>query len=231
MGRPLNHKYFGDNNPNSTNNDEATGGEGIASVTAPAGTLASLVNGTYTIPAASIGAPDIAGGKKAQLRVVVTGTTTYTVTVVSPGTGYTSAPTITFNGSVAGGSGSATPVATLTTSAIPNAISVQAITIGSTNRTSGNDIIRQTGSKRFQVRTQDGVAVCALVQATPSAAGQMAIVATDSSSKTYYVRKITNRLVTLTQFGSAGHEFANGKPVKWVLGSAVNGVSVTLANA
>jgi hypothetical protein len=229
MGRPLNHRFFGDNNQNATNNNEATGGEGVASVTAPAGTLGTLVNGTYTIPAASITAPQIAGGKKAVLSVVVTAATTYTVTVVSPGTGYTAAPTITFNGSVAGGTGSATPVATLTTSSVPNALSVQAITSGSTNRTSGNDIIRQTGSKRFQVRTQDGVAICKLVQATPAAVGEMAIVATDSASGTYWVRKITNRTVVLVQ--NSGSQFASGKPVKWTLGSAVNGVSVTLANA
>jgi len=229
MGRPLNHRFFGDNNQNATNNNEQTGGEGVASVTAPAGTLGTLVNGTYTIPAASITAPQIAGGKKAVLSVVVTAATTYTVTVVSPGTGYTAAPTITFNGSVAGGTGSATPVATLTTSSVPNALSVQAITSGSTNRTSGNDIIRQTGSKRFQVRTQDGVAICKLVQATPAAVGEMAIVATDSASGTYWVRKITNRTVVLVQ--NSGSQFASGKPVKWTLGSAVNGVSVTLANA
>jgi hypothetical protein len=229
MGRPLNHRFFGDNNQNATNNNEATGGEGVASVTAPAGTLGTLVNGTYTIPAASITAPQIAGGKKAVLSVVVTAATTYTVTVVSPGTGYTAAPTITFNGSVAGGTGSATPVATLTTSSVPNALSVQAITSGSTNRTSGNDIIRQTGSKRFQVRTQDGVAICKLVQATPAAVGEMAIVATDSASGTYWVRKITNRTVVLVR--NSGTQFATGVPVKWTLGSAVNGVSVTLANA
>jgi len=229
MGRPLNGRFFGDRNPNASNRAEETGGEGVASVTAPAGTLGTLVNGTYTIPAASITAPQIAGGRKAVLSVVVTAATTYTVTVVSPGTGYTAAPTITFNGSVAGGTGSATPVATLTTSSVPNALSVQAITIGSTNRTSGNDIVRQTGSRRFQVRTQDGVAICKLVQATPAAAGEMAIVATDSASGTYWVRKITNRTVVLVR--NSGTQFATGVPVKWTLGSAVNGVSVTLANA
>ena len=230
MGRPLNHRFFGDNNQNATNNNEATGGEGVASVTAPAGTLGTLVNGTYTIPAASITAPQIAGGKKAVLSVVVTAATTYTVTVVSPGTGYTAAPTITFNGSVAGGTGSATPVATLTTSSVPNAIAFQAYVTGGANRASGNDIVRQVGSKRFQVRTSDGLGVCKLVQATPANAGEMAITCTDSSGKTYYVRKITNRLVTLTQYGTSGWEFANGKQVKWTLGSAVLNTSVTISN-
>ena len=136
MGRPLNKKYFGNTNT------AGVGGEGVTSVTAPAGTLASLVNGTYAIPAASITAPQIAGGTKPTLNVVVTGTTTYTVAVVTAGTGYTTAPTITFNGSVAGGSGSATPVATLTTT-VGDAIVCQAITSGSTNRTSGNDILKQ----------------------------------------------------------------------------------------
>jgi hypothetical protein len=229
MGRPLNHRYFGDNNQNATNNTEQTGGEGVASVAAVTGLTGMTAGGPFTIAAADITAPQIAGGKKAVLTFTATSATAGTVAVVSPGTGYTSAPTVTVRGALAGGSTTATPTATLTTSSVPNALSVQAITSGSTNRTSGNDIIRQTGSKRFQVRTQDGVAICKLVQATPAAVGEMAIVATDSASGTYWVRKITNRTVVLVQ--NSGSQFASGKPVKWTLGSAVNGVSVTLANA
>lgn len=229
MGRPLNHKYFGDQNPNATNQAEQTGGEGVASVTAPAGTLASLVNGTYTIPAASITAPQISGGKKAVLSVTVTGATTYTVTVVSPGTGYTSAPTITFNGSVAGGSGSATPVATLTTTSVGNALAVQA-RFSSTNRTTGNDIVQQRGSKRFKVTSQDGTGVFTLVTRTPAAAGEMAILATDGGGATYWVKKICGRTCTLVNV-SGTPEFSDGVKVKWgFTASTVNRV-VSLANA
>jgi len=220
MGRPLSKKFFGESNPDDV------GGEGIASVTAPAGTLGSLVNGTYSIPAASITAPQITGGTKPTLSVVVSGTTTYTVTVVTAGSGYTSAPTITFNGSVAGGTGSATPVATLTSgaSARTNVIAPQAITVGSTNRTSGNDIMKQVGSKRFKVRSTDGTAVCKLVAATPSAAGEMAIVATDSQSNTYWVKKLNKNKVQLVRNSLVGAtwDIIDGDTAKWTItGSAV----------
>jgi len=220
MGRPLSKKFFGESNPDDV------GGEGIASVTAPAGTLATLVNGTYSIPAASITAPQINGGTKPTLSVVVTGTATYTVTVVTAGSGYTTAPTITFAGTVAGGSGSATPVATLTSgaSARTNVIAPHAITVGSTNRTSGNDIVKQVGSKRFKVRSQDGTAVCKLVAATPAAAGEMAIVATDSLSNTYWVKKLNKNKVQLIRNSLVGAtwDIVDGDTAKWTItGSAV----------
>ena len=211
MGRPLAKKYFGNTNP------QGVGGEGIASATAPAGTLASLVNGTYAIPAASITAPQIQGGSKPSLSVVVTGTTTYTVTVVSAGSGYTTAPTITFNGSVAGGSGSATPVATLTTTRT-DAIVCQGITSGSTNRTSGNDILKQVSTRRYKIQTQDGTAICTLKASAPSAAGEMAIVATDASSNTYYVTKLTKNKATLKR--GTGTIYADNTAVPWTLGTA-----------
>jgi len=211
MGRPLAKKYFGNTNT------AGVGGEGVASVTAPAGTLASLVNGTYAIPAASITAPQITGGTKPSLSVVVTGTTTYTVTVVTAGTGYTTAPTITFNGSVAGGSGSATPVATLTTT-VGDAIVCQAITSGSTNRTSGNDILKQVSTRRYQVQSTDGTAICTLKASAPTAAGEMAIVATDASSGTYYVTKLTKNTATLTR--GTGTVYTDGAAVPWTFGTA-----------
>jgi hypothetical protein len=222
MGRPLNHKFFGDLNYSFGG---MVGGEGIASVTAPAGTLGTLVNGTYTIPAGSIGAPDISGGVKAVLAVVVTGAAAYTVTVVSSGSGYTSAPTITFAGSIAGGTGTASPVATLTSGATArrNAIAPQ-VRIGGTNRTSGNDIVSQKGSKRFVCISQDGTGVCKLVAATPANPLEMAIAATDSQSNTYWVRKITKNKVELIQNTLVGAtwDIADGDNAKWTItGSAV----------
>ena len=211
MGRPLHKRFFGSTNTNGV------GGEGVATVTAPAGTLASLVNGTYSIPAASITAPQIQGGTKPTLSVVVTGATAYTVTVVTAGSGYTTVPTITFNGSVAGGSGSATPVATLTAT-VGDAIVCQAITAGSTNRTSGNDIIKQVSTRRYQVQSQDGTAICTLKASAPTVAGEMAIVATDASSGTYFVTKLTKNNATLTR--GTGTVYAEGASVHWTFGTA-----------
>ena len=237
MGRPLNHRYFGDLNFYTTGKD--VGGEAIASVTNPAGTLASLVNGTYAIPPASIGAPDIAGGVKPVLNVVVTGATAYTVVVVSGGAGYTSAPTITFAGSVAGGSGSATPVATLST-ALTNSITVTAYIpasgtagyisgAGGSSAVANADIVRQTGTRSYVVETSQGVGRCTLKATAASAAGEMNIIATDSASGTYYVTKLTNRKAYITR--GTGTQFATGDVVAWTLGSAVLNTSVSITNA
>ena len=89
MGRPLNHRYFGDNNPNATNQASATGGESIASVAAVTGLsgMTYLTGGPYTVAAADIGAPQIAGGIKPVLSFQPTSATAGTVTVVSKGTG------------------------------------------------------------------------------------------------------------------------------------------------
>jgi len=152
MGRPLNKKYFANTNYQDFGTANV-GGESVASVTAPAGTLADLETGTFTIPAASITAPDITGGAKPVLQVVVTGATTYTVSVVSAGSGYTSAPTITFNGSITGGSasGSSTPVATLTssTSARQNGIKCETQYGSGDSEITTGDIIKQESSKRY----------------------------------------------------------------------------------
>ena len=218
MGRPLNKKYFANTNYQDFGTANV-GGESVASVTAPAGTLADLVDGTYTIPAASIGAPDIAGGAKPVLSVTVTDVTTYTVTVVSAGSGYTSAPTITFDGSVAGGTGSATPVATLTATgtARQNGIAAYAMTVPAGNNLLG-DIIKQVSGRRYKVRTSEGVAVCKLVtDGVANAVGEMTITATDANGNTYYVSKLTGRkavLVRLTDDGSEVVSFPRKIPNK-----------------
>jgi hypothetical protein len=237
MGRPLNKKYFANTNYQDFGTANV-GGESIASVTAPAGTLADLVNGTYPIPAAQIGAPNVAGGAKPVLRVIVTGATAYTVEVVSAGSGYTSAPTITFNGSVAGGSGSATPVATLTSSgtARQNGLMCEAQIPGGSDNTAG-DVIKQVGARRFKVQTADGTAILKLVATENLADGQMSIRATDSAGGTYFVTKISNRKCTLVPAAnvwggtsSAGAQFASGATAKWTFGSAVLNTTVTLDN-
>lgn len=234
MGRPLNKKYFANTNYQDFGT-AGVGGESIASVTAPAGTLATLVNGTYTIPAGSIGAPDITGGAKPVLTVTVTGATAYTVTVVSAGSGYTSAPTITFAGSVAGGSGSATPVATLTSgaSARQNGIQVEAqIGSGGSEVTTG-DIIKQVSDIRYKVQTSDGTAVCKLVTTAALGENEMSITATDSTGGTYFVKKLTARKVVLVPIdGTQFPTNADGtyKSAKWSFTTTILNAQVTIAN-
>jgi len=230
MGRPLNKKYFANTNYQDFGTANV-GGESVASVTAPAGDLADLETGTFTIPAGSISAPQITGGAKPVLQVVVTGATAYTVTVVSAGSGYTSAPTITFNGSITGGSasGSSTPVATLTssTSARQNGIKCEA-QIGAGSEVTTGDIIKQAGSKRYKVQTSDGTAVCKLVTTANLGANEMSITATDSAGGTYFVQKLTARKVVLV--AGTGTQFATGTTAKWTFGSAVLNSAVSIEN-
>lgn len=232
MGRPINHKYFGDQNPNATNQAQQTGGEGVASVTIASPIAASLDAATTTV---TFSAPQIAGGKRATGTAVIDGNKDLTgITITSPGTGYTSVPTVTVVDSdnsetlnLTSGSGGVTIA--LTSSAVKNALAVQA-RYSSTNRTSGNDIVRQVGSKRFVVNTQDGQRVFTLVTRTPSAAGEMAILATDQGGATYWVSKLYNRTCRLVNV-SGTPEFADGVKVKWsYTASTANGV-VSLANA
>ena len=237
MGRPLNKKFFANTNLQDFGTAN-TGGESIASVTAPAGTLATLVNGTYTIPAGSIGAPNITGGAKPVLTVTVTGATAYTVTVVSAGSGYTSAPTITFAGSVAGGTGSATPVATLTTgaSARQNGIVCEA-QIGAGTEVTTGDVIKQVNTRSYKVQTSDGTAVCKLVTTEAKDANQMSIKATDSAGNTYFVAKLTSRKAVLVPAANVhggtttiGSQFVSGTSAKWTFGAAVVNTTVTIEN-
>ena len=235
MGRPLNKKYFANTNYQDFGT-AGVGGESVASVTAPAGTLATLVNGTYTIPAGSIGAPDITGGAKPVLTVTVTGATAYTVTVVSAGSGYTSAPTITFAGSVAGGTGSATPVATLTTGAAARQNGIKCETqygSGDSEITTG-DVIKQVSTKRYKVQTSQGTGTFKLVTTEAKAAGEMSIKATDSDGNTYFVAKLTARKVVLVPAalgGSAGTQFASGASAKWSFTTTIEDAQVVIENA
>jgi hypothetical protein len=212
MGRPLNHKFFGDLNPDNV------GGEGIASVTVGGVNNSS---GYTTGDAVTFTAPQIAGGTTATGTIVATAGAIVSITITNSGSGYTSAPTVT---AATGTLGTTTLTGVLTSgaSARRNVIIPQ-VRIGGTNRTSGNDILKQTGSKRFKVKSQDGTAVCALVARTPAAAGEMAIVATDSQSNTYWVRKITKNKVELVQNTLVGAtwDIADGDTAKWTItGSA-----------
>jgi hypothetical protein len=220
MGRPLSKKFFGESNPDDV------GGEAIASIVGVSGLTGMTANTSLSlaIDPAQITAPQITGGSKPVLTFVANAATTGIITIVSAGSGYTSAPTVSVFGNLsASGSGVATPAVTLVTGARANAISPQ-VRIAGTNRTSGNDIVKQVGSKRFKVRSQDGTAVCKLVAATPAAAGEMAIVATDSLSNTYWVKKLNKNKVQLIRNSLVGAtwDIVDGDTAKWTItGSAV----------
>lgn len=237
MGRPLNHRYFGDLNFDITGKD--VGGENVVSV-AVTGTFGGKTPATYDIPASVISAPQIAGGAKPTLTLTYLTASTATVAVVTGGSGYTSAPTITGAALQAlGGAGTGTIILTATlNTALTNAITCTAYIplTGTAGNISGNgtgaqtnsDIVRQVATRSFVVQSSDGVGRCTLKATAASAAGEMNIIATDSATGTYYVTKLTNRKAWITR--GTGTEFATGDIVAWTFGTAVLNTSVKITN-
>ena len=237
MGRPLNKKFFANTNV-AQFGTAGVGGESVASVAAVTGLsgMTYLTGGPYTILAADITAPQIAGGAKPVLTFQPTSATAGTVAVVSAGSGYTSAPTVTVRGSLAAGTGTATPTPTLTTTRV-NGLKCEAkIGSGGSEVTTG-DVIKQVNGRSYKVITSDGTAVCKLVTTEVKTANQMSIKATDSAGNTYFVAKLTSRKAVLVPAANVhggvttiGSQFASGTTAKWTFGSAVVNTTVTIEN-
>lgn len=240
MGRPLNKKFFANTNY-ATFGTENTSGESVASVALSGSTLAGMTAGTYNIPAASISAPDIAGGAKPKLKLVATSATAATVTITSAGSGYLTAPTITGTGfgALAGGTGGATATATLTSNSQSRQNGIKAETqYGSADSeiTTG-DIIKQVNTRSYKVQTAQGTGVFKLVTTENKNAMEMSIKATDSAGGTYLVAKLTAHKAVLVPTAnahggtsSAGTQFASGAVAKWTFGAAVANTTVTIDN-
>jgi hypothetical protein len=148
-----------------------------------------------------------------------TGAETFTVTTYSMTTGAAPAGTIVLT-TDSGDVGSSTNQ--------ENAITIYAkTTSGGTSQPA--DIIKQTGSRRYYVKTADGISVVTLKSTAVSAAGDATIVSTDSASGTYYVTKLTAHRAVLTR--GTGTQFDTGTAIPWTFGSAVQDVSVKIPNA
>ena len=205
-------------------------------------------NATFTVTVAGSTTTLLTDTQTVSLtKVTGTGASSFTVdvnvkivnTVINEkGSGYTGAETFTvtkING--AAGTAPAGTIVLTTDNGIPynagnqeNAIIPYAYVTGGSRKVA--DIIRQVGARRYKVRTADGIMTCALVtDGVANAAGEMDLTATDSSGKTYYVKKLTGHKATLVRYGAAGHQFATDTAVQWTLGSAVLNTSVTIANA
>jgi hypothetical protein len=172
------------------------------------------------------------------------------ITTVEKGSGYASVPTLSWANTTAQGTMPAAPTVALTTdsglqnpSQNPSTYQANAIVIHANTTDAGTkigDIQKQVGSRRYSVKTADGLGRVKLVASGSPAVGEAYIVATDSTSHTYYVTKLTARRATLVPFGSAGHEFplvADGKggtePVSagWVFSGATVNKTVVIENA
>lgn len=242
MGRPIKKTYFGNKNLpyyGSVGQGSGVGGEGIASV-AVSGTFSGKTTSTaYTIPASVISAPTVPGGAKPTLSITFSSATAGAVTVVTPGSGYTTTATISGAALQALGGGSGTVVLTsvLTSgaSARPNAIGgATAVAYLNTGSSAVRyDIIKQTGSHNFLVQNAQGTGHCKLVAASPTAgangSGEMTIIATDGNGSTYYVTKITSRKARLVQKTmSTAYVYNTGDLARWTLDAAV-GTDKTLS--
>jgi hypothetical protein len=243
MGRPLNKKFFANTNYAKFGTANV-GGESIATVNAVPNGLAGmtyLTGGPYTIAPADISAPQITGGAKPVLTFQPTSATAGTVIIVSAGSGYTSAPSVTVRGSLAGGSQTVTMTGafdniTLTTTRV-NGLKCEAqIGSGGAEVTTG-DVIKQVNGRSYKVQTSDGTAVCKLVTTEAKDANQMSIKATDSAGNTYFVAKLTARKATLVPAANVhggtttiGSQFASGTTAMWTFGAAVVNTTVTIEN-
>lgn len=153
------------------------------------------------------------------------------ITTAEKGSGYTAVPTLSWtraSSQTAGGqTQTGTPTVALTTDSgairsstnQENAIIVSAyipVANGGSSAVIG-DIVKQVGARRFKVITAQGTGKCKLVAAAP-AAGEMTIIATDSKGSTYYVTKIQEKKVTLTQKtdGGTGFDYTTGTVAKWL---------------
>ena len=152
------------------------------------------------------------------------------VVITEAGSGYTGVPTPTFTQSV-----TATSVL-LTTDSGPvgsatnqeNAIIIHANTSGGGTTAKVGDIIRQVSTRRYKVKTADGIKICALgITTTPAPFGAY-IVATAASGGTYYVTKLTAHKATLK--AKTGNNALDGMAVQWTFG-APSGSIVQIENA
>ena len=231
MARSLNRKYFGNRNIGSTSvtTDDGIGGQGVASI-AVTGSFSGKT--TATPYAVTISAPTLPGGVQATATITFSSGTAGAVTVTEGGSGYTSVPTTTC--ALGGGSGTVTLTATLSvdTGAVrsatnqENAITAFAYVTGGSRQVA--DIIKQVSSTRYKVTTATGTMICKLKSSASSAAGEMEIVATDASSGTYYVTKLTAHKATLTR--GTGTVYVTGVATPWTFSTA-NAVYCKIPNA
>jgi len=222
MARSLNKKYFGNRNIGSASvtTDDGIGGNGIASVTI-AGSWSGFTQATSTV---TFSAPQLPGGVTATGTVTITSGAPTLVTMTEKGSGYTALPTVTIADSDVGAetSGTATAVYQVDSGAVrsatnnENAITAYAYVTGGSRQVA--DIIKQVSSTRYKVKTATGTMICKLKSSASSAAGEMDIVATDASSGTYYVTKLTAHKATLTR--GTGTVYVTGVATPWTFSTA-----------
>jgi hypothetical protein len=151
------------------------------------------------------------------------------INVLTAGKGYDSTLAITFNNTGVIGTGPGNPTVSLT-STTQNAIEGTAYLLAKDGGSSAvtYDIVKQEASHRYLVKTAQGIGQCKLVAHAP-AAGEMTIIATDTSGATYYVTKLTaHKAILVNKTGTP--LFADNASAGWTLGAATTGI-VSIASA
>jgi len=103
-----------------------------------------------------------------------------------------------------------------------NAIIIYA-NVGGEGNTLIGDIQEQVGSRRYRVKTADGIKVCKLVADDTPGTKQAYIKATDDNGNTYFVIKLTAHRATLIQWSNNESTwlYADNAVAGWTFGSAV----------
>ena len=223
MGRPLNKKYFGNRNIGSTSTtaDNGIGGKRVASVTI-GGTWAGFTGASTTV---TFSAPELPGGVTATGTAVINGGGAVTgVTMTDYGSGYISAPTVTIVDSDGGAetTGTATAVLEVDSGNVGSATNQENAILAYAYLTGGSrlrvDIIKQVSARRYKVTDGTRTGIVKLKASAASAAGEMDIQATDASSGTYFVTKLTAHRVTLKQ--GTGSIYTDNASVPWTFDNA-----------
>ena len=230
MGRPIKSTFFGNRaspyDNAQTGGATGVGGEGIATIaTNNTGTLYT----TSTTIVGTMTAPQIKGGVAATVSLTTNAVGNIaTVTLLTAGTGYTSAPTALASPTTTGTSASFTVA--LTTADVQNALAFTSYLTTGSNAVTGGDILKQEASRRYLVSNSEGIGQVRLTASGSLAAGQMSLIATDGSGATFYVTKLTARKATLVNRTSTSTAVVTGATAGWTLGAATGTNQVTLAS-
>ena len=230
MGRPIKSKFFGNRNSpydnEQTGGSSGVGGEGVATVAiATTGTLYT----TSTTLTATFSAPQITGGVRATGTVTTdaSGNTTV-VTLLTAGTGYTSAPTVALPATT----GTTATFTIALTSSVQNAIAFSSFLLakdGGANAVTGGDIMKQEASRRYLVKNSEGQGQVKLVASDTLAAGQMNIIATDGSGATYFVKKLTAKKAYLANRTSTSTAVVSALVAQWTTDGSAGNTLITAA--
>ena len=207
----------------------ATVGVGVGEIQSITFTQAGTSRSSFeALPGATSGVAVVGGsGTLGQVDILFRANA---VVITEKGSGYTGVPTPTFSQSV-----TATSVLLTTDSGAvgsatnqENAIIIRANTSAGGTTAKVGDIIKQSNTRSYKVKTADGIKICKLGTTATPAPGGAYIVATAASGGTYYVTKLTAHRATLV--AKTGDNALDGKSAKWSFAPA-DGNIVQIENA